>query len=66
MKLKNSSPARRWWKRVWRRIRVCRREGNKAIVDTMIYGTGAVFVPKDGSDPHHIPVDELKEEIAKL
>lgn len=42
------------WKKFYRYIRVIRREQYKAVQDTVLYGTGAVFVPENGDDPHHV------------
>lgn len=56
----NPDTPRARWRRIWRTIRVARRENGKAMRDVLIYGTGAVLVPKDGSDPRHIPLDELQ------
>jgi len=40
-------------------MRVAIREANKASMDVMIYGTGAVMIPKDGGDPKHVPLANL-------
>lgn len=51
---------RQQWKVIWRRMRVAAREAHKAHLDALIYGTGAVFVPNDGGDPRHVPIEELR------
>jgi hypothetical protein len=52
--------AKQKWKRFYRAIRIARREADKAILDMMIYGTGIVLMPKDGSDPCCIPLADIK------
>lgn len=46
----------RWlWKKTYRSARVILRESEKATTDVMLFGTGVIFRPDDGSDPSHIP-----------
>lgn len=59
MKTKTYSNSRIWWKAAYRLLRISRREMEKAANDVMIFGTGVVLVPKDGSDPRHIPFNDL-------
>lgn len=47
------------WKIAYRRYRVIRRERHKAMTDMMAAGTGVIFVPDDGGDPRHVPIEEL-------
>lgn len=54
--------AKQRWKVTWRAIRVSRRETKKAAVDIAIYGTGAVFIPNDGGDPQHVPLEALQRD----
>jgi len=57
--------AKQRWKKLYRAIRVSRRENLKAIEDMMLFGTGCVFVPNDGSDPRRIDIkDMLLSELA--
>ena len=56
MKTTTYSNARIWWKATYRMLRIARRETRKACTDVMIFGTGIVFVPKDGSEPRHVPL----------
>ena len=58
----SSAAARQWWKIVYRRMRVSRRESLKAMRDVMTYGTGAVMIPSDGSPPYHVPVATLRND----
>jgi len=51
--------AKQTWKRIWRSIRVARRESNKALHDTLLYGIGAVRYNGQGADPEHIPALHL-------
>lgn len=53
------TPAKRWWKKYYRLQRVAKREAMKSLLDMTIYGTGAVFVPNDGSDPRYVPISEI-------
>lgn len=57
--MSNWSPARHWWKRWYRTLRIVRREHAKAVYDLMVYGACAVAIPEDGSDPYHIPVKNI-------
>jgi len=50
---------KREWKAYYRMLRVSRREALKASIDMMLYGNGFVFVPDDGSDARHIPVNDV-------
>ncbi len=50
---------RQQWKKIWRAIRVARRESSKAWRDCMLYGTGVIYFPKNG-DPRHIPLAEVR------
>ena len=52
--------ARQWWKMYYRLLRVTKRETHKATMDLILYGTGAVFVPKNGDDPYHVPIEKLR------
>lgn len=54
---------RQWWKITWRAIRVYHREQAKATTDMMLYGTGVVKIPDDGSDPCHIPIEDVTFEL---
>lgn len=47
------------WKRVWRSIRVARREARKAADDCMIFGSGFVRHYSDGRDPEHVPLASM-------
>lgn len=47
--------ARRWWKFVYRQIRIAHRETRKATQDMMVYGTGVVHVDLNG-EIRHIPM----------
>lgn len=40
-------------------LRADSRDKMKALSDMMTHGTGAIFVPNDGSDIKHIPVDDF-------
>lgn len=51
--------AKQHWKRYYRLLRVARREALKSAIDMMCYGTGAVFIPNNGSDPRHIPTENI-------
>lgn len=53
------SPARTWWRQYHRAQRVARREAAKATLDLILFGTGVVIVPNDGSDPRHVPLPEV-------
>jgi len=56
----NDMTARQAWKKYYRLVRVMKREGLKAAIDTMMFGTGAVFLPDDtNSDPYHVPFSEI-------
>lgn len=55
-------PARVRWKVVRRLIRVVRRENRKALRDCALFGSGVVFFPNDGSDPRHIPIEQVRLE----
>lgn len=52
--------SREQWKISYRRLRVVRREQRKANWDTMMFGTGVVVVPSNGSDPYHVPLEEVQ------
>lgn len=41
-------------------MRVAKRETLKAVSDLMIFGTGCVFMSKDGADPFHVPYVNMK------
>lgn len=48
------------WKTVHRLMRVIKRETLKAAMDAMLYGTGIILIPEDGSDPKRIhPKDTI-------
>lgn len=47
------------WKLAWRRIRIFRREYAKVQIDMIVFGTGAMLIPDDGSDPSHVPIEDL-------
>ena len=57
--------AREYWRVVYRMIRIARRETLKAAMDTMIYGTGAVYIPANGDDPRHVPWPEMADIIQR-
>jgi hypothetical protein len=48
---------REQWHRVYRSLRVARRELAKAELDGMVYGSGFVRIPIDG-DVQHVPLAE--------
>jgi len=50
---------RKEWKTCYRLLRVAKREATKAIIDTMMYGSGFVHIPADGSDPERIHPSEM-------
>lgn len=50
---------RKQWRKVYRMLRVARRESLKAAMDAMIYGTGVVMMPKDGGDPRCIRPSDI-------
>lgn len=52
--------AKQQWKKYHRLLRVCRREAEKAAIDVMLFGQGAVLVPANGADPQHIPLREIR------
>jgi len=56
----NASPSRKAWKTLYRLLRVGRRETEKAAFDCLIYGSGYIRFPTDGSDPKHIPRRDIK------
>ena len=60
-----TSSARRWWKVYYRMLRICRREHAKAIHDLMLYGTCAVMIPEDGSDPYHVPFEDITPDMLR-
>jgi hypothetical protein len=35
------------------------RESSKAFADALTFGTGAVMIPDDGTDPYHVPLSQL-------
>jgi len=45
---------KRAWKKHYRLLRVVKREASKASEDMMLFGTGAIMIPDDGSDPYRI------------
>jgi hypothetical protein len=47
------------WKKFYRTLRIVRREAYKVTLDMMIYGTGTMMVSDDGSDPKHVPIEEM-------
>ncbi len=47
------------WKILYRMLRVAHRESLKVTMDAVLYGTGVMMVPGDGSDPKHIPIEEV-------
>ena len=49
------------WKKFYRTLRVTRREAYKAALDVMMYGTGVMIIPNDGSDPKHMPFDKVTD-----
>jgi len=51
---------RQAWKIFYRYLRVSKRESLKASVDMMLFGTGAVMVPNDGSDPYRIRPEDFR------
>jgi hypothetical protein len=51
--------AKERWRATNRRLRVARREAQKAAADMVVYGTGVVYVPAGGGDPRHVPFSEL-------
>ena len=53
------SRAREWWKAIYRKLRIAKRETRKANIDLVAYGTGIVFVDKDG-EAKHIPLGKMK------
>ena len=61
--MKNVSQAKAIWKVLYRALRVARREGNKAAMDVLLYGTGAVFFPSDGADPRHVPIEQIRFKV---
>lgn len=46
----NNSLAKQEWKKFYRTLRVIRRESLKVVKDAMLYGTGFMHFPEDGSD----------------
>jgi hypothetical protein len=48
------------WKIFYRKLRVTRREAMKVAIDTMVYGTGVMYVPDDGSDCKRIHPSEIQ------
>ena len=48
---------RQRWKIQYRLKRIMIREMNKCLFDTLLYGTGAIFV--DGTEPKHVPANEI-------
>jgi hypothetical protein len=46
---------RQQWKKIYRLIRIAKRESLKAMMDTMLYGTGMVRVNKETGEAQHIP-----------
>ena len=42
------------WKKIYRDFRVYNRERKQSILDMMIYGSGFMVMPKDGSDPYRV------------
>lgn len=52
------------WKAFYRKLRIARRESLKATIDVVCYGTGVVFIPNNGDDPQHIPVEDFFERFA--
>ena len=51
--------AKKAWKTIYRLLRIAKREGQKAATDTMIYGSGFVFIEEDG-EAHHIPLGDIR------
>ena len=54
------STPRQVWKSIYRQYRIVRRESNKAFLDMVIYGSGAVRTASDVSDGiAHVPIQDL-------
>ncbi|MCG7932092.1 MAG: hypothetical protein N0E44_18840 [Candidatus Thiodiazotropha lotti] len=47
------------WKWLYRRIRIARREADKAMLDCMLYGSGFIQFRSYGH-PEHIPFRDIK------
>ena len=47
------------WKTFYRQLRIARREVQKAALDLLVFGTGAIFMGNNGI-AKHIPLGEEK------
>ena len=55
---------RKAWKAAYRLLRIARREGGKAAIDCMMWGTGAVLHKPNG-ECEHIPFADLRFPVAE-
>ena len=53
------SRAREWWKAIYRKMRIAKREIIKADIDLAMYGNSVVFVDEQG-EAKHIPWENMK------
>ena len=56
--------AREHWKKIYRALRIARRESMKAAHDLMIFGTGIVRVDSQGN-AKHVPIKEYFDKSAE-
>lgn len=54
------------WKKTWRQLRICRRESNKAAMDTLLFGSGFVKIGPNVPDLiQHIPLENIRFERSR-
>ena len=51
--------ARAWWRKVYRLVRIHRRENAKAMNDALLFGTGLMLTRRDG-ESEHIPIESAR------
>lgn len=55
--------AKATWKKLWRMLRVHRRETLRATHDLILYGAGCVMIPDGGGDPCRVHPRDVKIEL---